>query len=99
VGIAHAIERVQFKWADETARFAVQNSFRYTFRQRPNFWNRWTRRFIMVKPTSDDSAFAKHFIESALKCLKSGEYAWALQSLANAVDAVKALKKKADGAE
>jgi hypothetical protein len=53
----------------------------------------------MVKPISDDGAFAKHFIESALKCLKSGEYAWALQSLGNAVDAVKALKKKADGAE
>jgi hypothetical protein len=52
----------------------------------------------MVKPISDDSAFAKHFIESALKCLKSGEYAWALQSLGNAADAIKVLKKQADGA-
>jgi hypothetical protein len=61
-------------------------------------WDRCTRRFIMVKPISDDSAFAKHFIESALKCLKSGEYAWALQSLGNAADAIKMLKKQADGA-
>jgi hypothetical protein len=52
----------------------------------------------MAKPISDDSAFAKHFIDSALKCLDGGEYAWALQALGNAVDAVKALKKKADGA-
>ena len=55
----------------------------------------------MAKPISDDIAFAKHFIDSALKCLQSGEYDWALQALGNSIEAVKAvktLKKKADSA-
>ncbi len=55
----------------------------------------------MAKSIADDTAFAKHFIESALLFLQSGQFDWALQALGNGMDAVKdakALKKKADGA-
>jgi len=60
--------------------------------------------FIMsklAKPVSDDTAFAKHFIESARMFLQNGELDWCLQALGNCIEAVKsckALKKKADGA-
>jgi hypothetical protein len=49
----------------------------------------------MAKPISDDSAFARHLIDSALKSLDAGEIFFALQALGNAI---KVLKKKADGA-
>jgi sulfopyruvate decarboxylase TPP-binding subunit len=52
----------------------------------------------MAKVISDDSAFAKHFIESAQILLAGEKFALAIQSLGNAIDAIKALKKKADGA-
>jgi hypothetical protein len=66
----------------------------YTFRQR-SISDRWTRRFIMAKPIPDNVAFAKHFIDSALKCLDAGQDLLALQALGNAC---KILKKKVDGA-
>jgi hypothetical protein len=63
--------------------------------------DRWTRRFIMAKPISDDTAFAKHFIDSAQILLAGEKFMLAIQNLRNAIDSIKALhlKKKADGAE
>jgi hypothetical protein len=55
----------------------------------------------MAKKISDDTAFAKHFIESALLFLRNDELDWSLQALGNGIEAVKAVKaqrKKADGA-
>ena len=53
----------------------------------------------MAKPISDDSAFAKHFIDSAQKLLAGEKFTLAIQSLGNAIESIKALKKKADAAE
>jgi hypothetical protein len=55
----------------------------------------------MAKPISDDAAFAKHFIDSAQLFLRNGAHDFCLQALGNsilAVKALKALKKKSDGA-
>jgi hypothetical protein len=51
----------------------------------------------MAKPISDDTAFAKHFIDSALKLLAGDKFSLAIQNLRNAIDSIKALKEKADG--
>jgi hypothetical protein len=52
----------------------------------------------MAKPISDDSAFAKHFIDSAQILIAGEKFTLAIQNLRNAIDSIKALKKKADGA-
>jgi len=55
----------------------------------------------MAKPISDDTAFAKHFIDSAQLFWRNGAHDLCLQALGNAMLAVKglkALKKKSDGA-
>jgi hypothetical protein len=52
----------------------------------------------MAKPISDESDFAKYFIDNALVLLAGGRFSLAIQSLGNAIDSIKELKKKADGA-
>jgi hypothetical protein len=55
----------------------------------------------MAKTSSDDTAYGKHFLESAQLFLRNREYDWCLQALGNCAEAVraaKALKKKEDGA-
>jgi len=45
--------------------------------------------------TTIDAGFAVHFIETALKAIKAERWDLALQSLGNAVDEVKGIKKQA----
>jgi hypothetical protein len=70
---------------------------RYTFRQRSNFRPLDTE-IIMAKPLSDDVAFAKHFIDSALRSVDAGDFELVIQCLGISASLFKALRKKADGA-
>ena len=46
----------------------------------------------MAKTISDDTAFAKHFLESAQLFLQNREFDWCLQALGNCVEAVRAAR-------
>ena len=48
-----------------------------------------------IDTTTLDVVFAVHFIETATKAIKAERWDLALQSLGNALDEVKAIKKQA----